>query len=497
MTNINVELRVGNVSGAILYSGLAPGEHYIASRATATNDVYFAFTADPGYYLPSEISRTAIRDNGGIVTGSFTGIPAETVSWGDVMTALSARKEVELSGVAVVGDPVDPDPDPEPEPDPDPDPDPKTVDIGFSIGKNQLPNEILFFDLYIQGVLVPMSDYGGGYSEVDPVTVDYSEVFTIEFRCKPDSEYTFKDTIELRLYYDPIDPGTVFSDMLVTGDSAISTVDLTTRDFVPAGISIEVNVFSYQIKPQPTVTAFPFINIYNVELEQLELLNAYRFTELAYNNESILIKESDLSNYIVNLIKFPFSVTGGDPTQILIGNKITTFTGNFINSNLYEIDLGSISVPITINDSVSFSNVTIECYIPYMKKFLLDTDEVLGNVLDFKMIVNLLTGLVTMNVLNTSTQSIIYSDNVLVGESIPNAIGGGVDVSTDTILNNATDTVYIEVKTLQPKNNTVTDQLLNVSGFIQVENVLINSVATIEEQDEIRRLLKQGVFINE
>lgn len=497
MTNIKVTLRVGNVNGAILYSDLAPGEHYIASKTIATNDVYFTFTADPGYYLPSEISRKALRDNGTIVSGSFIDIPAETTSWGDVMTALSARKEVELSGVAVEGDPVDPEDPIDPEDPVDPGDDPELVNVGLSIVKSDLPNDLLFFDLYINGALVPMVDYGGGYSEVDPVTVDYSNEFTIEFRCKPGSEYTFKDTIELRLYYDPIGGGSVFSDMLVIGDSAIAIVDLSNREYVPPGISIDVDVFSYQIMPQPTVTSFPFINIYDVELEQLELLNAYRFTELVYSADSIVEKDSDLSNYIVNLIKFPFSVAGGDPTNILIGDTLTTFTGSFIDNNLYEVDLGTIFVPMTIQGSVSFSNVTIECYVPYMKKFLLDPDEVLGKVLKFKMIVNLLTGLVTINVLNTFTNSIIHSDNVLVGESIPNAIGGGVDVTTDTILNTTTDRVYIEVKTLRPNNSTVTDQLLDVTGFIQVDNMLINSVATIEEQDEIRKLLRQGVFINE
>lgn len=372
-----------------------------------------------------------------------------------------------------------------------------TVDVGVEITKSNLPDQVLFFDVYINGILVIMSDYGGGYSEVDPVTVDYSEVFNIEFRCKPGSEYTFLDPIKLKLFQDPIAWKTIYSDMVIVDDSAIATVDLTNSSYVPGSFSASLDEFNYQLKPQPTVTAFPFINIYNVELEQLELLNAYRFTELVYSADNIVMKDSDLSNYIVNLIKFPFSVAGGDPTNILIGDTLTTFTGDFIASNLYEVDLGNIFIPMAIQGSVSFSNVTIECYVPYMKKFVLDPDEVLGKVLEFKMIVNLLTGLVTLNVLNTFTNSIIYSDSVLVGETIPNAIGGGVDVSTDTILNNATDTVYIEVKTLQPRNNTVTDQLLDVTGFIQVENVLINSVATIEEQDEIRKLLKQGVFINE
>lgn len=371
------------------------------------------------------------------------------------------------------------------------------VNVGIEITNSDLPSQVLFFDVYINGILVIMSDYGEGYSEVDPVAVDYSEVFEIEFRCKPGSEYTFLDPIKLRLYQDPYAWKTIFSDMVIVGDSAIATVDLTNSEYVPGSFSISLNEFNYQLKPQPTVTSFPFINIYNVELEQLELLNAYRFTELVYTTDNILVKDSDLSNYIVNLIKFPFSVAGGDPTNILIGDTLTTFTGDFIASNLYEVDLGNIFVPMTIQGSVSFSNVTIECYVPYMKKFVLDPDEVLGKVLDFKMIVNLLTGLVTLNVLNTFTNSIIYSDSVLVGETIPNAIGGGVDVSTDTILNNATDRVYIEVKTLRPNNSTVTDQLLDVTGFIQVENMMINSVATIEEQDEIRRLLKQGVFINE
>lgn len=409
-----------------------------------------------------------------------------------ILPSNTGTDEINFStiGVTVIGDPVDPE-------DPVDPVDPKNVDVGLSIVKTDLPNELLFFDLYINGALVPMVDYGGGYSEVDPVTVDYSNEFTIEFRCKPGSDYTFKDTIELRLYYDPIGGGSVFSDMLVIGDSAIAIVDLSNKEYVPPGISIDVEVFSYQIMPQPTVTSFPFINIYDVELDQLELLNTYRFTELVYSVDNIVEKDSDLSNYIVNLIKFPFSVAGGDPTNILIGDTLTTFTGDFIDNNLYEVDLGTISIPMTIQGSVSFSNVTIECYVPYMQKFLLDPDEVLGKVLQFKMIVNLLTGLVTVNVLNTFTNSIIHSDNVLVGESIPNAIGGGVDTSTDTILNTTTDRVYIEVKTLRPNNSTVTDQLLNVTGFIQVDNMLINSVATIEEQDEIRKLLRQGVFINE
>lgn len=343
-----------------------------------------------------------------------------------------------------------------------------------------------YVEVYIDDVLQVLEEDVFGNISFPKFTVETD--FVVKIKVLP--PYQFVLPIE-ESYFDPV------LGMSVKMEYEGTPFEVECLYTIPHGRTKIEPELNFEIREQPSVEQFPFINIYDVELDQLEALNKYRFTELVYNNESILIKDSDLSNYIVNLIKFPFTVAGGDPTNILIGNKITTFTGNFINSNLYEIDLGSIFVPMAIQGSVSFSNVTIECYIPYMKKFLLDTDEVLGKVLEFKMIVNLLTGLVTINVLNTSTQSIIYSDNVLVGESIPNAIGGGVDVSTDTILNNATDTVYIEVKTLQPKNNTVTDQLLNVSGFIQVENVLINSVATIEEQDEIRRLLKQGVYINE
>lgn len=376
---------------------------------------------------------------------------------------------------------------------------PKLTNIVVAISPMTLPDQQLFFDVYVQGVLSPMAkDRYGTLTTVTPVTVDYAEDITIEFRVQQDSEYSFKDPFILDWFY-AYDLGErIYSDMSVTNTNAISTTNiLYLGNDVPADIRITVNDFSYQLKTQPKVEQFPFINIYNVELDQLELLNAYRFTELVYTSDNIVVKDSDISNYIVNLIKFPFSVPGGDPASILIGDKLTTFTGNFIDSNLYEVDLGNVFVPMTIQGSVSFSNVTIECYVPYMKKFLLDPDEVLGKSLQFKMITNLLTGLVTLNVFNTTTQSIIYSDSVLVGESIPNAIGGGVDVSTDTILNNATDTVYIEVKTLQPNNSTVTEQLTDVTGFIQVENMLINSVATIEEQDEIRRLLKQGVFIYE
>lgn len=376
---------------------------------------------------------------------------------------------------------------------------PKLTNINLVVSPNTLPDQKLFFDVYVQGVLTTMAkDRNGIFAIVTPVTVDYEEDIVIEFRVHQDSQYTFKDPFSLEWFRDWDLGEYIVSDVSVKNTNASSTINLASlSNSVPSDIRITVKDFSYQLKPQPKVEQFPFINIYNVELDQLELLNTYRFTELVYTTDNIVMKDSDISNYIVNLIKFPFSVAGGDPTNILIGDTLTTFTGSFIDNNLYEVDLGTIFVPMTIQGSVAFSNVTIECYVPYMQKFMLDPDEVLGKVLQFKMIVNLLTGLVTINVFNTFTQSNIYSDSVLVGESIPNAIGGGVDTSTDTILNTTTDRVYIEVKTLRPNNSTVTDQLLNVTGFIQVDNMLINSVATVEEQDEIRKLLRQGVFINE
>ena len=375
----------------------------------------------------------------------------------------------------------DPDPDPEPEPEPEPDPEPELITVSFRTLDNRV------------NVLNEQGEFVGDSYDI-PKGKDYT------FRLSPDSNTIIHVPFNIDFGYNT-DTGEY--DVIPLQDDLTFTVNfIKNRSGNFAGLPLTV-------KPQPDVEQIPFVKLYNVEVNELEQLSKYRFTELYKDPDPSGIgniifvnqQDQDLARFIMSLYKYPFKIENTEYTQILVGNELTDIFAGSVNTQFYEINYGDIHISKTVWGGVSFKNVTVELFVPFFNKITLDVDEVLDNTLQLKLNVNLFNGKGTLIVKSKKTGMVIHSENQQIGQYIPYVMGDTIksEIGTD-ILQNDVINPYVEVKKhiptntkeLQPLSTTKLDYRMY---HIQSENVVLNVRATNQEKDEISKLLSKGVIV--
>lgn len=249
---------------------------------------------------------------------------------------------------------------------------------------------------------------------------------------------------------------------------------------------------------------FPYSNIYEVSRENLEVLANYNFVETIYeNSDGGLV--SDLENYgkyVTSLYYYPFTFDELEEENILLGDLETTIPANIIPNNLYSLDMGDIEIPYDLARGTGYKNIEIDVYIPNFGNISLDVDEVLGETINIKMIVNLITGIGTINIYNYNTNSTIVSETTQIGVSIPYEFSNSRSVN---IGSNVTETEYkipyVELKVLKPNNEVELDYINIVEidtdfNYIKdSDDLLFSTVATEREQKLIKDMVARGVFV--
>ena len=372
-------------------------------------------------------------------------------------------------------------PIPKPE-EPEPDPEPEMITVSF----RGLDSRI--------NILNEQGEVISGNSYDIPKYTDYT------FKLVPDSELSIVLPFNIDFGYDSVLDK---YHIIPIQDDYTFTVNFR-KDFDGNFTDLALDV-----KPQPEVEQVPFVKLYDVELDSLEQLSRYRYSELNKDPDpsgvgNIIImnqEDKDLARYIMSLYKYPFNIENTESTQILVGSELTDIVAGSIDNQFYEINYGDIHISKTVWGGVSFKNVTVELFVPLFNKINLDVDEVLNNTLQLKVNVNLLNGKGTLIVKSKKTGMTIYSENQQIGQYIPYIMGDTVksEMGTD-ILQNDIINPYVEVKKHIPAN---TKELQPLSAtklddrvyYIQSENVMLNVSATNQEKDEISKLLNSGVIV--
>lgn len=227
-------------------------------------------------------------------------------------------------------------------------------------------------------------------------------------------------------------------------------------------------------------------------------------------SERFVLDGDDLGSYIINILEIPFSLNDdvlGDENPIRLGSHSLTSTANEIIKDSVTIDFGSIHVPSKYNNSYDYMNTSIKLHLPYSNPVNLELEYVIGYDIGIVYIIDLYYGDVTVNISSSRYDKVIQSETFKIGRDIPfiRKIGGDTinQLSTYSGINNGVLTPYIEVirnqiydKDSVFKNDiTVYDIIDNVSGFVTVENIMLNTNATTSEKDDIINQLRNGVYI--
>lgn len=219
-------------------------------------------------------------------------------------------------------------------------------------------------------------------------------------------------------------------------------------------------------------------------------------------------KTQDLSNFILGVLELPFPIEKnlvGDETPIIIADRKLKTTAKTIYTDEYTINIGSITIPAKYNNSYDYMNTTIRLHLPYMSIIELEAEYVIENTISINYVINLYDGETTVNIHSDKVNKIIYSENINIGRNIPfinNRTRKIGDLTNFGGTKNGVNTAFIEVIRNIPIevnlfNNEITKQskLTEVKGFVTIDNIILNSSASLEEQIRIKNELGNGVYI--
>lgn len=252
--------------------------------------------------------------------------------------------------------------------------------------------------------------------------------------------------------------------------------------------------------------SIPFNNVYLVDNRKLRSLmkEGLTFSWGDPNNP----KTQDLSNFILGVLELPFPIEKnlvGDETPIIIADRKLKTTAKTIYTDEYTINIGSITIPAKYNNSYDYMNTTIRLHLPYMSVIELEAEYVIENTVSINYVINLYDGETTVNIHSDKVNKIIYSENINIGRNIPfinNRTRKIGDLTNFGGTKNGVNTAFIEVIRNIPIevnlfNNEITKQskLTEVKGFVTIDNIILNSSASLEEQIRIKNELGNGVYI--
>ena len=284
-----------------------------------------------------------------------------------------------------------------------------------------------------------------------------------------------------------------------------------TNDVTSSGTYLEISVddleFNYYLFDDYVATKDieqlgSFVNLYKTNQTELTELSKVRFYEE-------LGQVTDYGQYINSLYILPFDIPSdilGDTSTILLGNLDSDVESTLINTYSFDINAGEIEVPLKYNNIYDFVNTECILHLPFLDKVYLNTEYVVGQTITIDFTIELYSGTLTANIKSSFNNEIVASVQGLIGMNIPfiQKTNGNVINSVSNVYKNRNNRCFIEVNRNIPytKNNNIFGgsvveygKIGDYTGYIECDKIVLETNATNQEQEEIKNLLNNGVFV--
>ena len=245
-----------------------------------------------------------------------------------------------------------------------------------------------------------------------------------------------------------------------------------------------------------------FVNLYKTNQTELTELSKVRFSES-------MGQVTDYGGYINSLYILPFDIPSdilGDTSTILLGNLDSNVESTLIATYMYELEGGTIEVPLKYNNIYDFVNTECVLHLPFLDKIYLNSEYVIGQTLTILFTIELYSSNLTINVVSSFNNEIVASVQGLIGMNIPfiQKSNGGVINGISNVYKNKNNRCFVEVIRNIPytKNNNVFGgsvveygKIGDYTGYLECDSLVLNTKATNQEQEEIKNIIRNGVFI--
>ena len=276
----------------------------------------------------------------------------------------------------------------------------------------------------------------------------------------------------------------------------------TYLEIITSGVTKDITLNDNYIATKVIEQIGTFVNLYKVTQAELTGLSKKRITE---SNGNI----TDYGQFINSLYVLPFDLPAdliGDRTNIILGNLDSNVASTLIATYLFDIDGGSIAVPLKYNNIYDYVNTECILHLPFLDKVFLNSEYVIGQTLNITFTIELYSGNLTANIVSSFNNEIVASVQGLIGMNIPfiQKSNGSVINSVSNVYKNRNKRCFVEVNRNIPytKNNNVFGgsvveygKIGDYTGYLECDSLVLNTKATNQEQEEIKNIIRNGVFI--
>ena len=214
---------------------------------------------------------------------------------------------------------------------------------------------------------------------------------------------------------------------------------------------------------------------------------------------------------ILGLIELPFPIPSdmaNSTGNVKLGDLDTGIVATVLNDDLLTVNMGSITIPKTFNNSLDFINTFCTLNLPYCEPFTIANEYLIGETINIFYDIDLYTGKALIRITSTKTGNSIVTKNIDLNINIP--FGDVQDKPSQNSVNNlelggynGVKTPFIEVMrndAILPKGFftiPVSDEktLQNERGFVKIDDIELRLNAPDNEKDNIISLLSNGVII--
>lgn len=218
------------------------------------------------------------------------------------------------------------------------------------------------------------------------------------------------------------------------------------------------------------------------------------------------------NDYFIGAIRLPFAISDDfviGENEIMLKTVNTEITAKRLASDLYVWELGEITTPKEHDNLLDFINTECILHLPLIEPLKIDNAYCVGETLKIRYAINLYNGLSSVLVESSKIGGVCLEKNVDLNIKIPYATEHSPQENSPYNVRfgvmNEVKTPYLEI--LQNKANLpngaftipITDEkpLTDERGFIKVNEIELQCLATDSELAKIKSLLNAGVFIHD
>ena len=333
----------------------------------------------------------------------------------------------------------------------------------------------------------------------------YTDNGTVNIVLTADTDCLFSADRKPRIHYTYIQDNPYTPTVSVTEDFTLST-DRKMATFTLSGYTISGNieVTGVATVQTPVETGYGIITIYKPTAENLDAISRLRFT-IGVDTEG-LPQVGDIAQYISVLKKFYIDIPTTKSEPVKLQNYVLTdVVAPLIENDRMTIDCGSITVNGLYNNAIDLKAET-NIYLPFCNGLnSISTDKIMNKTVRLAYEVSLLNGQCVAK-LYDNANNVLATFNGDVSIDIPfmsdwqTAINGKIGNNVQFLYGltpfiqikeqSAIESVY-GFKTYKP---TILKNEIN--GYCEVENIELDGInATLQEKEEITRLLSNGIIL--